>query len=150
MEPIRIPEGTLIVVGDGSKALFLRNHGNAVQPARETEAVFEHDDAPTREQGTDRPGRRGDGAAGHRSALDQTDWHQLSEDRFAVTVADVLYRAAHAGRFDKLVVVAPPATLGVLRKAFHPEVQARIISEFPKDLSGHAIADIERHLAYSD
>ena len=49
-----------------------------------------------------------------------------------------------------VVVVAPPATLGVLRKAFHPEVQARIISEFPKDLSGHAIADIERHLAYSD
>lgn len=44
-------------MGDGCKALFLRNRGTAVNPRLETEDVFEQDNPATRDQGTDSPGR---------------------------------------------------------------------------------------------
>ena len=46
-----------------------------------------------------------------------------------------------------LVVVAPPRTLADLRHAFHADVKSRIIAEIDKDLTGHPVYDIEKHLA---
>jgi len=62
-------------------------------------------------------------------------------------VANVLYRAAHAHRFEQLVVVAPPEVLGHLRAAFHQEVSRRVIGEIPKDLTSHPIAEVSRLLS---
>lgn len=150
MDQIRIPADALVMVGDGSKALFLRNVGTATRPSLETQRVLEQDDAPTREQGTDRPGRRSDSGPGHKSAMSETDWHQLGEDRFAREIAQALYQAAHAGRYQKLVVVAPPRTLGMLRQEYRPEVSDRIIAEFPKTLTQHEVGQIERLIAWTD
>ena len=82
-----------------------------------------------------------------RSAMEETDWHRLGEERFAVEIADTLYRLAHANKFEALVVIAPPKVLGNLRKAFHKEVVDRITAEVPKDLTSHPLPDIERLLA---
>jgi protein required for attachment to host cells len=46
------------------------------------------------------------------------DYHQQEEDRFAAAVAEMLKRRALANEFDSLVVVAPPRTLGELRKHY--------------------------------
>jgi protein required for attachment to host cells len=154
---VRIPANALVMVGDGAKALFLRNTGSEQQPHLEVEDVLSHSRASTRDQGSDKPGRQGvDGPrggatpAGHgssaRGAIEQTDWHSLEEARFAAEVADGLYRAAHAGRFRDLVVVAPPATLGELRRQFHREVTERVVAEVAKDLTGHETAQIEKLL----
>ena len=47
---------------------------------------------------------------------------------------------------DRLVVVAPPHTLGELRKHYHKEVASRIIEEINKDLTGRPIDEIEAAL----
>ena len=52
-----IPHSSLVFVGDGRKALFLRNEGDEKFPNLKTERVFVDDNPPTHEQGTDRPGR---------------------------------------------------------------------------------------------
>jgi len=156
-QAIRIPADALVLVGDGAKALFLRNVGTEQAPHLQVENVLSHDNPATREQGTDRPGRQGVDAtrggatpggrgATARSAIEQTDWHRLEEARFAKQIADGLYLAAHAGRYQHLVVVAPPATLGELRKQFHQEVSDKVVAEVAKDLTGHEIAHIERLL----
>ena len=44
-------------VGDGSKALFLCNAGDETYPNLKTERVVVDHNPPTREQGTDKPGR---------------------------------------------------------------------------------------------
>jgi tetratricopeptide (TPR) repeat protein len=46
-----------VFVGDGRKALFLRNAGNEKSPNFKIERVFVDDNPPTHEQGSDRPGR---------------------------------------------------------------------------------------------
>ena len=147
MNKVTIPNRALIVVGDGEKALFLRNEGEPEQLQLEVENIFGHDNPATHEQGTDKPGRAFASVGTARSAMEQTDWHQLGEERFAAGIAEMLYQLAHANQFEALVVVAPPKVLGNLRKAFHKEVVDRITGEVPKDLTSHPVAEIERLLA---
>lgn len=147
MTEIRIPHDALVFVGDGTKALFLRNKGDAEHVNLEVEQVFAQDNPATRDQGTDRPGRSFASSGAQRSAMEQTDWHQLAEDRFVGEVADKLYKHAHAGRFQSLIVVAPPKVLGQLRKAFHKEVSDKVSAEVPKELTSHPIHEIEKLLS---
>lgn len=147
MHEINIPNQALVVIGDGEKALFLRNKGGPHELKLEVENIFEHDNPATHEQGTDRPGRTHASVGTARSAMEETDWHRLGEERFAAEIANTLYRLAHANKFEALVVVAPPKVLGNLRKAFHKEVLDRITGEVPKDLTSHPVPDIEKLLA---
>jgi protein required for attachment to host cells len=149
-----ISRDALVMVGDGARALFFRNSGTPLQPKLTVEKVFEQDNPPTREQGTDRPTRGSDFSGGWatnvgspRSNIEQTDWHQLNEDRFAKDIADKLYQLAHANRFQRLVIVAPPKVLGTLRKAMHKEVLERVEAEVAKDLAHAPITAIQDELA---
>lgn len=143
---MNIPNEALVLVGDGRKALFLRNRGTPANPDLVLEDQLEQDNPPTREQGTDRPGRKpGTDGVSH-SAIDETDQHQRAEQRFAVRLANTLYQMGHAQRFQALVVVAPPRMLGDLRAALHPEVAQRVIGEVPKDLLSHSLPEITRLL----
>jgi protein required for attachment to host cells len=146
-QQVHIPHGALVLVGDGRKALFLRNAGSPTKVELLTERVLEHSNPATREQGTDRPGRRLGSDGVSRSALEETDWHQLEEQRFAAEVADVLYSLAHEHKFDELVVVAPPKVLGNLRGAFRKEVATRVVAEVAKDLTSHPIPEVARLLS---
>lgn len=57
MNEVNVPSGALVLVGDGRKALFLRNRGTPRNVDFVTERVLEQSNPPTRAQGTDRPGR---------------------------------------------------------------------------------------------
>jgi protein required for attachment to host cells len=144
---LHVPHDGLILVGDGQKALFLRNRGNAQRVDLVVERILEQDNPATREQGTDRPGRSTASPGVARSAMEEVDWHHLEKERFANEVAEALYRHAHANRFDSLVIIAPPKILGNLRKAFHAEVTDRIKAEIPKELTSHPVSEIEKLVA---
>jgi len=143
---LRIPHDAWILVGDGEKALVLRNEGDEDYPDLRTLNVFAQENPPTHEQGSDRPGRMADNGAGQRSAVQDADWHTLAKHQFAKDVAHRMYAAAHAGKFAKLVVVAPPLVLGDLRKEWHSEVADRVIAEIDKTLTNHPIGKIEKVL----
>ena len=142
-----VPHNSLVLVGDGQKALFLRNRGNALRVDLVVERILEQDNPPNREQGTDRPGRSTASLGVGRSAMEEVDWHHLAKERFANEVAEALYRHAHANRFEELVIVAPPKILGNLRKVFHAEVVDLIAAEIPKDLTTHPLSEIEKLIA---
>jgi protein required for attachment to host cells len=142
-----ISHNALVLIGDGQKALFLRNKGTAHQVKLEVEQILQQDNPATREQGTDRPGRSLSSVGTARSAVEEVDWHHIAKERFAGEIAEALYRHAHDNRFDKLVVVAPAKILGNLRKAFHAEVADRVVGEISKELTSHPIPQIERLLA---
>ena len=144
---LRIPHDAFVFVGDGRKALFLRNEGDAQFLNLKTERVFTDRNPPTHEQGTDRPGRAFSSVGPGRSGVTQTDWHDLEEHRFATEVAAVLERVVRERSVEALVVVAPPRALADLRKAFQPGVKKKIIAEIDKDLTKHPIDQIEKHLA---
>ena len=54
---LNIPHNAWILVGDGERALILRNDGDEKFPNLVTQEAIRHENPATREQGTDRPGR---------------------------------------------------------------------------------------------
>ena len=147
MHKLTIPHNAYVFVGDGRKALFLRNEGDAKFPNLRTERVLVDENPAAHEQGTDRPGRSFAGAGStRRSGMETTDWHELEEHRFAQSVAAALEQLVRARGVTALAIVAPPRTLADLRHAIHQDVKSRIFAEIDKDLTKLPIADIERHL----
>ena len=147
MNEVRIPANALVLVADGRRARLLRNRGTPQQVKLTIESAVEQENPPTREQGSDRPGRYPAADGVSRSAVEQTDWHQLAEERFAADIAEWLYPLAHARAFDALMVIAPPKVLGNLRDSFHPEVRARVVAEVAKDLTGVPLRELEEMLS---
>jgi protein required for attachment to host cells len=142
-----IPHNALVLVGDGRSAIFMRNVGQPLRVKLEVVQLLQHDTPPNRDLAADRPGRVVSGPGGHiKSAVDDTDWHQLEEARFVQTVADAIARAATAEPHLSVVVVMPPKALGNFREALSQTVRRHIVAEIPKDLTQYAARDIERHL----
>ena len=141
-----IPNDTFVVVADGRKMLFFRNDGDAQNPNLVVERKRVQDNPDNIDQRTDAPGRSFSSVGAGRSAYEETDFHQLEEDRFAAETADLLKKRALNNDFEKLIIVAPPKTLGELRKHYHKEVESRLIGEIDKTLTGHPVEDIESAL----
>ncbi|MBY6055784.1 host attachment family protein [Leisingera daeponensis] len=138
-----LTQGTWVLVADSEKALFLENTTDAQNPNLQVRRKDEQENPSDREQSANRPGRFNDGPSVHRSAVDDTDWHELAKERFAKDLSDKLYEMAHRGDFEKLVLVAAPEVLGELRKNLHKEVSDCVIGEISKNLTGHEIGKIE-------
>lgn len=138
-----LPHRTWVVIADGEKALILVNEGDDEDMNLVLHRNEQHDNLQAQERSTDRPGRRDDGAARQRSALQETDWHQLKKERFADDLAEILYKAAHAGRFERLVILASRVVLAELRKTMHGEVKERVMLEVPKVLTNHPLDEVE-------
>ncbi len=141
-----IPNETLILVADGDKALFLRNKGDAEYPNLVVEGKELHENPPSGEQGSDRPGRSSDDQGGNRVTMEETDWHRLEKGKFAAELAAMLFQKSEKKKFDKLIVAMPPQILGDLRKHLHKTVADRIIGDVAKDLTHLPVYEIETHL----
>lgn len=139
----KLKNGTWIAVADGEKALLLENLTDDENPNFDVIRKKEQDNPSDYEQSANRPGRMHDGGPGQKSALDDTDWHELAKERFAAELAELLYTHAHRGNFNELVLVAAPNILGELRGHIHKEVADRIIGEIPKTLTNHPLPKIE-------
>lgn len=144
-----LPHNAWVLIADGEKALILENITDGTDPNLQVRRKETQDNPSDREQSANRPGRMqegrpGNASSGPRSAFQDTDWHELAKERFADDLADMLYRAAHRGDFDKLVIAASPQILGELRDKMHKEVSDKVIGEIDKTLTNHSIDDIEK------
>ena len=138
---MKIAHGTLVMAADGEKLLLFRNEGDETYPVLETVSHEESPSPATHELGSDQPGRSFASIGERRSGYGETDWHQQREDNFAQHAAKVLEKAA--ARSDAgIVVLAPPRTLGALRKHWGRFTQARLVAEIHKDFTHRMTDDI--------
>ena len=147
---MQIPHKAFVVVTDGRKMLFLRNEGDAEFPNFAVERKREQENPSDGEQSTDAPGTSFSSVGPGRSSYEETDFHQLAEDRFAAETAELLKKRALNNDFESLIIIAPPRTLGELRKHYHKEVESRIALELDKDLTGHTVPQIEEALVRAE
>ena len=146
-----LPNQALVLVADGRKMLFLRNHGDQNQIDLRTEAHDQRQDRKDREIRTDAPGTAATrfssgGGDTFRPAMEETDFHQQEEDRWVKDAAEQLKTRALSNDFADLVIVAPPKALGVLRRELHKEVERRILFTCNKEMTDRPIPDIEELL----
>lgn len=104
-----------------------------------------HNDSarPDRELETDRPGRRFGGTDGNRHAVDGERSTQRHEtEMFAKQVARALDGGRTRHEFDRLVLIAAPRMLGMLRDALPAPCQAVVAAEVAKDLAHDQVESI--------
>jgi protein required for attachment to host cells len=121
-----------IVVADERQATFYdasKPDGPLLQ-----QGEIQNDTASLKDQDleTDRPGRRAGGGHHDVDGERSTKRHELT--LFARKVAQRIDHDRMAKAFDKLVIVAPPKVLGLLRQSLPTPVQNFIAAEVPKDL----------------
>lgn len=141
---MQVPHNSFVVVADGKKMLFFRNEGDGAFPNLSVERKRVQDNPADRDQKSDAAGSNAGPPGTGSSAYAETDFHQLEENRFAAETADILNKRALNNEYDNLIVVAPPRTLGELRKHYHKEVEKRLTGEIAKDLTGHPVQEIEK------
>lgn len=139
------------VIADGARARILAQEGaeGPLEPVmdREHEASRE----PTRNLGTERPGRSFERWTPARHGLESpADWHRFEKRKFVDNIAEILDDACTRYQFDHLVLVAPPRILGFLRKALAEATRQKVTAEIPKDLTNvplHELPDrLREHL----
>ena len=141
-----LPHRALVLVADGTKVLYLRNHGDQNLIDLRTESHDEREDRKDRELKTDSPGTNKQSMGYGRPAMDETDFHQQEEDRWVKDAAEELKKRALRNDFDALAIIAPPKALGTLRKELHKEVERRIVLTINKEMTDRPIPDIEELL----
>jgi protein required for attachment to host cells len=146
MEKLHVLPHEWVVVCDGRKALILENVGDDKFPNLRCREEHEHPDPPSREQGTAPPGKVQPSVGTARSAVEETDWHEQSEQRFLGWLAHHLDAAATNGEAKAMIIVAPPRALGVLRRAYSPRLRAALKAEIDKDFVRTPIYEIEKQL----
>jgi protein required for attachment to host cells len=131
----RVNHKDWVVVTDGGRALVLRNDGDAQNILLTVLRTYEQDTPPTRDIGSDKPGRTHTSLRPGRSAMEPTDFHQQEEDRLMVQIAADLAEDLRQQKFSRLVVAAAPTALGALRKAMSEELRKAVVAEVPKDFT---------------
>jgi protein required for attachment to host cells len=138
---------TWILVADGARARILMNQGigKGLRPAIDGELA--HALPPTRELGSDKPGRSQQrGVSGRHAFQPHVDWHRFEKEKFSREMAALLDAAAERGAFDRLVLIAPPRTLGDLRSALGAKARTKVHAEIDKDLTHVAIQELPDYL----
>jgi protein required for attachment to host cells len=102
---------------------------------------------------TDREGRRFGGTAGHHHGVDgerSTEQHELT--LFAKEVGQRIEAGRVNHEFERLILVAPPKMLGLLRQSIPETSQALLAAEVAKDImhqGPNAIRDVVPREAFS-
>lgn len=142
------PAVTWVLVADGARAsIFVHDGpGSGLRPVHDHEFAASTR-APNRAATSDRPGRTFDSAGAGRHAYAETDWREAEKQRFAKMMAEELCRGAERKAFDRLVLVAPPQTLGDLRVALDKNTARLVAAEINKDLTHLDANQLPEHLA---
>lgn len=107
---------TWLLIADASRAEVFENAGDRDAFAEIEDLSLSTELPMTRELLEDKPGRTFESVGSGRHAKEEpTDPRRRLKREFAGTVIDALRDAMLARRFDRLVLIAPPAFLGDLR-----------------------------------
>ena len=129
-----IRSGAVVLVAEGRRVRLLRNEGDAAQVALAPLFEMSIDDPPTRDLGSDRPGRSYDSHDSSRSAVASPDWHQEAETKFLKAVARKLEEIVNTEGGSALLILAAPRALGVLRDNLGPTSRQLLKAELARDL----------------
>ncbi|MBB3257968.1 protein required for attachment to host cells [Paraburkholderia bannensis] len=109
---------------------------NPLGPIEEIETLLHPESrVPQQSLVSDRSGRTERSTAGRQSSDPDTAHHEHESTLFAAQVATTLAKARNDGRYGTLVLAAPPAFLGALRKALDPQTKNLVTLELDKDLA---------------
>ncbi len=132
---MKLPKGCTVAVSDGEKLVLFHNTGDEAEPRL---AAAPHAHVEENHSGV--------GSQHHSTSANPEDG-DVDKAGFAAGVAQVLNAQMAAGKITKLLVIAAPKTLGELRRHYDKKLEAHLVGEIAKDLTGSTAHDIEQTIA---
>lgn len=136
----------VVVANNGSARIF--NASSRTGPLNEIETLL-HPEARLHEQEltSDTPGRAFDSVgAGRHPMGNDVDPKRQEAIKFCKYISGHLDRARAKGVFERLILVAAPAQLGLLRESMSTETRKRVVHALDKNLSRQSSKEIRQHL----
>ena len=137
------------VIADGGRARFVaRDEEGAFRTLSSFVSTELH--KSTHELGRDRPARVKESATPARHAVEpRRDLHEAAKGAFIRTVATELAAQLKDGKFDELVLVAPPGVIAELKDALSKPIAKLVVEELQKDLTKVPDHELTGHLSTS-
>jgi protein required for attachment to host cells len=139
------PVITWILIANSEEARICLNAG----PGRGVEAATGMTwKAELPNEYADQPGRSFDSKGTGRHKLEPRKGGVAQGEAFAKLLSEELAKCHRKSLFDRLILCAPPAMLGLLRKQVSAEIGETIIAEVSKDLVSIAPKDLGPHFEH--
>jgi protein required for attachment to host cells len=143
-----IMETTWYLVGDASRAFLFQRTKHNQPPTLVKE--FSHDASRAHESElvSDRQGRNQNSSGGGYSVAlsEKTSPKEVEAGSFAKELSHYLSSAHNKQEYNKLILVAPPHFLGLLRGEFNQNVTKSVTASADKDLSNLPMPEMIRRL----
>lgn len=141
---------TCVLVADSSRARFF----GAEKPRLPLEEFDDMEcfEARMHEKDliTDAPGRGFDSSGyGQRTKTPEKTHKEHETIGFAKAVAKKIDADRSRNKYEKLVLMAPPKFLGMLRDHLSSNARKMVVAEVDKNLSRHPVQDIQAHLPFT-
>ena len=141
---------TWVVVADSSRGkIYLQDQPNS---ALQETADLVHPSARLHgvDLSSDRAGRHV-GAFGQGSHVfdTRTEAKEHEAENFAKEIAERLESARTSGELQKLVLMAPPEFLGLLREQLSDELRRLVVEEIAKDLVTHSADEVRDKMQHA-
>lgn len=133
---MKLPQNAYVAIVDGENFTLMQNIGQPLAPS--LEKVTKPDLDPT------------NFSAGVRHQDDggqKTGGTDLNELAHGAAAAEWLNEKAISGKFEHIVIIADPKTLGEMRRHYHAELKSRLVGEIDKTLTGEPTDRIEKAIA---
>ena len=124
-----LSHGTVIALADGKNFELFRNTGNEAEPElteMESPQLDSHNHS----------------GLGHHSSPGNHADTQVGEDAHASAAVHWLNSQVLEHKIESLIVIAPPRTLGEMRRHYHKLTEQALVKELNKDLIGKKAPDI--------
>ena len=103
--------------------------------------------APPVTELSDEPGMTNASVGPNRGGISDPDLKGLAQSAFAEQIVEFLDGACTCQAFQRFILFAPPAMLGMLRDRLTPQLKAALHADIPKDLTHLPLDDLPKHLA---
>ena len=133
-----------VLVANSGQARILEMQRKPYEFHQVSELVSETQHLTNKEIVSDASGRvyHAQGPGTH-SMKPRSDPHENAEEQFSRSLARKMERAARLGRFDQLLVIADPRTMGRLRQQMDRSLAGRVADEISLDLVGLPLNQLE-------
>lgn len=136
-----------VLIADGQRARLFETTGRYAPLTQALDQEFIGNALPSREINADRPGRYSSRIGGERHAMDSpTDPHRHEKREFARQLAEEMEEYHKKNRFDQLIIVAPPQTLGDIRAEMTEALKQCVRGELNKDLTKIPVLELPEYL----
>lgn len=137
---------TWILVANASQAKLFANAG----PKKGLKLVKELKHPESREKGSelvsDRPGQMHSPGNGHRAAQPKSDPKSNEARSFAQELARELNHGRSTQQFERAILIAPPAFMGLINEKLDGQAAALVSDRFEKDYTKATDKELAGHL----